>query len=159
MKPRYKRLPLAVRMEAWREKQKSQPETPLPYMTKDEFLKFVSSDAQLDFRVTLDTIYNETANYLQRLATAVNDSHSADEANNFLRWLQFSGVIKLLETNKRIAPKFLDLRKKASDLQCICQPFLRNSDYKPGHQSEQNDLGSKMDELLAMMRPKAPKSD
>lgn len=99
----------------------------------------------------LKRIYGETENYLQRLQRAANEGRAVDEANNFLRWLQFSGVCKLLEAYSFIEPKFGTLRGLADDVQETCRPWLQGRIEKPSpNLARVDELNNKMDVLLSM---------
>lgn len=53
--------------------------------------------------VNLHTIAQETDRYLESLAHSVREGKGCIEAANFARWLQFSGVIRLLERHEQDA--------------------------------------------------------
>jgi len=112
----------------------------------------ISQDADIDFRVNLLTIYRETENYLARLGRAANEGRAVDEANNFLRWLYFSGVLSLLEQYAVIDEKFLTLRKTADNLQDICKPHLQGRNVKESpSQSRIDEINDKVDAILSAM--------
>jgi hypothetical protein len=118
----------------------------------------VRENAELDFRVSLKTIHKETKAYLERLARAASEGRAVDEANNYLRWLQFSGIIRLLEQNSSISGDFVTLRNQCNDLQAICLPHLqgRNVAAAPS-QARIDELNAKMDIVLAAIaKPISP---
>jgi hypothetical protein len=105
-----------------------------------------------DFAVYLQVIHRETENYLARLGRAASEGRAVDEANNFLRWLQFSGVLKVLEMHAFLDRKFLTLRARADAVQEICRPHLqgRNPAVNP-QLARVDELNNKVDVLLALM--------
>ena len=116
------------------------------------------ADAELDFRVTLQFIYKETRDYLARLARAASEGRAIDEANNYLRWLQFSTILRLLEKNSFVNPEFVMLRNQCEDLQAICRPYLqgRNMPASPS-QARIDEVNAKVDIILAAMaKPISP---
>jgi hypothetical protein len=116
----------------------------------------ITQPAQADFGVTLSLIYRETEKYLGRLGRAASEGRAVDEANNFLRWLQFSGVCRLLESYSFIDKKFLTLRKQADELQDICKPHLQGRNIKENpSQSRIDELNDKVDIILAAIAKKA----
>jgi hypothetical protein len=116
-----------------------------------EFLA-IGRDNEIDFRVTLGGIYGQTNSYLARLARAVEEGRAVDEANNFLRWLQFSGVLHLLERHSHIDQKFITLRKSCEDLQFRCQKWLQGQNVKlPPSVARVDEVNQKMDFLLSAL--------
>jgi hypothetical protein len=115
-------------------------------------LRAIGQDVELDFRVTLLSIHRETENYLERLGRAAAEGVAVDEANNFLRWLWFSGVLSLLEKNSLVSEKFLTLRSKADGLQDICKPYLQGRNVKLApNQSLIDEVNDKVDAILSIM--------
>jgi hypothetical protein len=103
-----------------------------------------------EYRVNLGRIYTETERYLSNLSRAVAEGRAVDEANNFLRWLQFSGVLRLLEQNCFINEKFLKLRPQADELQNLCKPFLQGRNIKENpSQSRIDEINDKVDAILS----------
>ena len=79
-----------------------------------------------------------------------------DEANNFLRWLQFSGVCALLEHYSFVDEKFLKLRKRADELQEICKPHLQGRNIKEHPaQARIDEANDKLDTLLSIFAKRA----
>jgi hypothetical protein len=108
--------------------------------------------------LTLQFIYKETKAYLERLARAASEGRAVDEANNFLRWLQFSSILRLLEKNSFVDPAFVMLRHQCEDLQAICRPYLqgRNMPASPS-QARIDEVNAKVDIILAAMaKPISP---
>jgi hypothetical protein len=50
----------------------------------------------------------ETIGYLQKLERLVQQGRGVDEASNFARWLQFSGLLKILEAYPQPKPLEVD---------------------------------------------------
>jgi len=116
----------------------------------------VTQEPDIDFRVILAKVFKETDSYLGRLSRAANEGRAVDEANNFLRWLQFSGVLMLLEKYSSIDEKFLTLRKTSGDLQDICKPHLQGRNIKDNpNLSRIDELNNKVDIILAAMAKSA----
>ena len=116
----------------------------------------ISQPAELDFNAVLFVIHRETENYLARLARAASEGRAVDEANNFLRWLQFSGICRLLENYSFINEKFVTLRAKASELQEICKPHLQGRNIKEHpSQARIDELHDKVDSLVAIFAKSA----
>jgi len=77
---------------------------------------------QLD-SVTLHVMWRETNNRLDVMAARVREGVDVLAASEFTRWLQFSGVLKMLERVEQPFPlpvRGRELRKKADDLLCDC---------------------------------------
>ena len=67
-------------------------------MPTDQYarLRAIGTDPEIAFRVLLKRIYAETDLRLDTLARQVREAKAVNEASNFCRWLQFSGVMSLL---------------------------------------------------------------
>lgn len=117
-----------------------------------------SDEAELDFRFTLQQIYKETTTYLESLGRAASEGRAVDEANNFLRWLQFSSVLRLLEKNSWFNPDFVTLRNKCKELQAICRPHLQGGRVPASpSQARIDEVNAKLDIILtAMAKPVSP---
>ena len=116
----------------------------------------ITQPPDIHFRVTLLGIYRETEKYLGRLGRAASEGRAVDEANNFIRWLQFSGVCRLLESYSFIDEKFLTLRKQADEVQDICKPHLQGRNIKENpSQARIDELNDKVDYMLSMMAKRA----
>jgi hypothetical protein len=127
-------------------------QTNSPERNVGEVIHAIGLEAESQFRVTLDTIYQETKHYLERLGRAASEGRAVTEANNFLRWLYFSGVLSLLGKNYFINEKFLTLRKDAENLQEVCKPFLQDKFIKPPpSQARIDELNDKVDLILSSM--------
>lgn len=119
---------------------------------RDVQLRAIGTDASIEFNVTLLGIYNETARYLGRLGRAVAEGRAVDEANNFARWLQFSGVLELLERNAGINDSFANLRNQAQEVQRGCIPSLKGQAVKAlPSQSTVDEINSKVDYVLSLL--------
>lgn len=74
-------------------------------------------------RVELHVIWRETSNRLTVLHRRVLEGVDVEAASEFVRWLQFSGVVKLLEANPHDGHLRVDgqaLRKQISDIVFDC---------------------------------------
>ena len=117
-----------------------------------QVLHAISQEGEGDFRVMLKTICAETENYLARLSRAAHEGRAVDEANNYLRWLQFSGVLRLLEKYSFVDAKFLKLRPACEELQRICRPWLQNQIPKPSpNLARVDEINDKLDYLLSLI--------
>jgi len=119
---------------------------------RDAALRAIGTDAQVEFNVTLLGLYNETARYLGRLSRAVAEGRAVDEANNFVRWLQFSGVLELLERNAGANENFFNLRNQAQEVQRSCIPSLKGNTLKASpSQSTVDEINTKVDYVLSLL--------
>ena len=75
----------------------------------------IGEDSQIDYRVLLDTICRETSRHLDVLGREIRENKNVFEASRYLRWLEFSGVLKLLEKYCLPGQDFSLLRKKVGD--------------------------------------------
>lgn len=118
----------------------------------------ITQDGAADFRWRLKDIYKETNSYLERLGRAVSEGRAVDEANNFLRWLQFSGVVGLLEKYSFVDEQFKKLGATCTNLQQACQPHLQGRNIKENpSQARIDELNEKVDWMISQMaRPVAP---
>jgi len=87
--------------------------------------------------VTLFQIYRESNSRIDVYASRIREGVGVLEASDFARWLQFSGIVKLIEANSIQKPFVVDgraLRKKTEDLIYECGEWFRlheNSNLKP----------------------------
>lgn len=111
-------------------------------------LAAIGRDPELDFRVNLHRIFIETDRRLELLAQSVRECKDVNEANNFARWLQFSGILKLLETHPQAKPANVDgarLHRKASDLAYECGQLFRGGKADPKYtQSDIAEINRKL---------------
>lgn len=113
-------------------------------------LQAIAQDQDLDFRVRIKTIYTETWRYLETMAREVREGKSVNEASHFCRWLQFSGILRLLETHPSPEDDFRKLRRRVDDLAFECGLLYKDgkADAKYGA-SDIAEINSKLDSLLA----------
>jgi hypothetical protein len=106
-------------------------------------LRAIGCDPVLQWSSTVAHIVSETDRQLERLARCVREGKCADEAANFCRWLQFSGVLTLPHAD------FAILRKKA---ECILQQvgeIYKGGKVKPTYDaSDIAAINAKLDVLL-----------
>lgn len=98
-------------------------------------LQALGKDPSLKIRGLLEQIFKESCVYLDTLARDVRECKSVDEANNFSRWLQFSGVLSLLEMFASINPSFANLRTTAKDLTFECGEHFKGGRVAPKYAS------------------------
>jgi hypothetical protein len=116
----------------------------------------ISQPAHIHFCARLETIFRETKKYIETLGRSASEGRGVDEANNFLRWLQFSGVCALLEDYHFVNVEFRTLRRTADGLQDICQPHLQGRNMKPPpNQSRIDEVNDKLDIILSAMAKSA----
>jgi len=80
--------------------------------------------------IALHVIWRETMTRLGVLHARVREKQDCLAASEFCRWLQFSGVIKLLEDHSQSEPLLVDgvkLRKLAQDVSYDAGQVLRAS--------------------------------
>ena len=112
------------------------------------------SESELAFNLLV--IHRVTSDYLARLSRAVEEGRAVDEANNYLRWLQFSGICRLLERCSDDNPEWRELRKKADDLQALCRPHLQGQNIPVSPSlARVDEINNKLDYMLSML-PKQP---
>lgn len=86
--------------------------------------------------VTLHVLWRETDNRLNVLAARVREGIDVLAASEFARWLQFSGLLKVLESVEQGFPlpvRGSDLRRKAADLQMECGDWFRTHEHSNTH--------------------------
>ena len=121
-------------------------------MTEAKFdrLCLLGQDPLLDYRVTLNRIYQETNDHLDVLAREVREGKNVLEASFFLRWLEFSGVLSLLEKHALPGQDFTSLRRKLSDLIGEYGEHFRGGRVAPKYaESDITEINRKLDILLA----------
>jgi len=108
------------------------------------------NDALTDYAVILDTISRETSRHLDLLAQNAREGQNVMEAVNFARWIQFSGVCRLLERHSLPDRKYPSLRKQAEDVIQDCSEHLRGGRVAPKYaESDISAINRKLDALLA----------
>jgi len=121
---------------------------------------------QLD-SVSLHVMWRETNNRLDVMAARVREGVDVLAASEFARWLQFSGVLKMLEGVEQPFPlpvRGRQLRKKADDLISDCGEWFslhERSNYQP-HPSiprtELERINATLTELSAKVQKLSPPS-
>ena len=106
-------------------------------------LRAIACDPVLQWSSSLAHIVSETDRQLERLARCVRECKSVDEAANFCRWLQFSGVLTLPHAD------FAILRKKSEDILYQAGQIYKGGKVKPTYDaSDIAAINSKLDVLL-----------
>jgi len=130
-------------------------------------LRAIGEDPLIDYSATLERIYRETCNHLDILARHVGEGKNFLEVSLFLRWLEFSGLPRLLERHAPPGQDFSGLRLKLDDLVARCRPLLQGQRVRNAYSEPDIEaINRKLDYLLAALaRPVAatsvnlPKSD
>jgi len=108
-------------------------------------------------RVQLHVMWRETDRFLESLAREVRENKRVMEASQFCRWLNFSGVVKLLESNPQDAPLLVDgkgLQKKLNDLIYDCGESFRLGKSDPKYAaSDIAEINRKLDGLTKLLSP------
>jgi hypothetical protein len=106
-------------------------------------LRAIACDPVLQWSSTLARIASETDRQLERLARCVRECKSVDEAANYCRWLQFSGVLTLPHA------EFANLRKKSEDILYQAGQIYKGGKVKPTYDSSDiAAINAKLDVLL-----------
>jgi hypothetical protein len=129
----------------------------LPSATVAE-LQALGQNLPLKFRGFLDQIFKESCCYLTSLESSVRDGKCVNEAVDFCRWLQFSGVLSMLEMFAEVDPEFARLRHRVTDLMVSCADHLRGGKISATYcQSDIASINLKLDFLIsAFARTAAP---
>jgi len=110
--------------------------------------------------VKLHCLWRETTNRLDSLARSVREHKSVAEASNFAKWLQFSGVIDLLEQNPQGFPLVVDgkrVREQVRTLLSDCGESFRNGKADPKYAaSDIAEINRKLDILAAHVATNLP---
>jgi len=95
--------------------------------------KSESTNMQFD-SVDLHWIWRETTRRLESFAGDVREHKRVLEASDFIRWLQFSGLLKLFAAHPQPEPLRVDVanvRKLIEDLRFSCGESFRNGKADP----------------------------
>ena len=114
-------------------------------------LRAIGTDPAIGWAATLSRIVTETDRHLDRLARSVGECKAVDEAANYCRWLQFSGVLQLPH------PSFQRLRAKADDVLARVGEIYKGAKVRPQYDaSDIAAINGKLDFLLSQVS-QAPK--
>jgi hypothetical protein len=103
-----------------------------------------------NFPAFLNQILKETSAYLTSLESSVRDGKCVDEAADFSRWLQFSGILSMLEMFAESNPEFGRLRHRVMDLAFFCADYLGSGKVSKNYcQSDIDSINAKLDFLLS----------
>lgn len=105
--------------------------------------------------VNLHWIWRETVTRLNVLQGRAREGKNVQEASEFARWLRFSGLIKLFESNPQPEPKQVDAKvvEKLIDgilSDCADQWRSRNGDVKYS-ESDIAEISRKLDIIAAQV--------
>jgi hypothetical protein len=113
-------------------------------------LRALGQDSRLGLRVRLDTVYRETMRTLERLSREVREGKNVLEASTFVRWLNFSGVLELLQLLRQDGQDFTALPKKVGELIQECGEQFRGGRVTPKYaESDIAEINRKLDVLLS----------
>lgn len=121
-------------------------------MSRERYLELrqIGDDPDLGYRVLLQGMCFETLRYLETLARGVREGKNVDEAANFCRWLQFSGVLELLERYAMPGQDFHSVRRMVSDVILECGERFRGGRVQPTYsESDIAAINRKLDVLLS----------
>ena len=109
--------------------------------------------------VRLHVLWRETSNRVNHYEKLVRESTSVDECSNFLRWLQFSGVLDILKNNPQPKPLPVDgmeLQLKVNDLIDACGEVFKKWGHKaPPPTYRKTDI-DEIKEQLALLSARLP---
>ena len=104
--------------------------------------------------VQLHVMWMETDRFLDGLAASVREGKAVEEASNFARWLQFSGVLNLLEKNRQPFPLPCngdELRRKCQDLVQNCAEWTKGGK-QPAPRYEASDMTAVLAKLETLTK-------
>jgi len=108
-------------------------------------------------KVELHVLWRETGNRLDTLWQCVREAKRVDEASNFCRWLQFSGVLQLLKRNPADFPLQVDgaaLERKAKDILSECGELYAGGKHDAKYAaSDIAEINRKLDALMSERKP------
>ena len=100
-------------------------------------------------RVDLIWLRNETNGFLKRLARDVREGKNVMLASQFARWLEFSGLLKML----RAVPGGGEAWGRVRDLNFLCGELFRNGRADPDYAaSDIAEINRKLDVILSQRR-------
>jgi hypothetical protein len=109
----------------------------------------IRSDPDISAIAWRQRVVAETTRYLDGLARSVRECKRVDEASNFARWLQFSGVIELLQECPATSASAPALRSKAQNVVQACGQIYRGGKVKPQYDaSDIAEINQKLNRLL-----------
>jgi len=104
-------------------------------------------------QLELHQLWRETDRRLDSLIGSVCEIKRVDEASTFSRWLQFTGLLDILERNSNGMPLPVDgqgLRRKAKELASMCGDLYRQGKANPQYaQSDIAAINRKLDIIAA----------
>jgi len=110
--------------------------------------------------VTLHWIWKETTRRLESFADYVRENKAVAEAADFARWLQFSGILKLLGSFPQPPPLTVDaaaMGKQITDLIYECGERFRNGKASPNYApSDIAEINRKLDIIAAHVSTLSP---
>jgi len=116
-------------------------------------IKAVATRSQSE--VDLHVLYTQTKQRLESFAECVRENKRVDEAVDFARWLQRSGILRLLESNAQGEPLKIDgahLRYVCRELEKACTERYRMRDTQPHLDELQlKSMNQKLDTIAAYL--------
>ncbi len=109
-----------------------------------------SSDISVRVNGILERIFKESCIHLRSLSCEVGEGKNVYDASRFVRWLQMSGVLELLEICKDVNPRFVELRKSVTDLIFDCGERFKGGKVDAKYaQSDIAEINRKLDILTS----------
>jgi hypothetical protein len=113
-------------------------------------LRKIGQDPHIDYSVTLERIYRETCNHLDSLAAHVGEGKNVLEASLFVRWLEFSGVMRLLSHHAVPGQDFSALPAKVESMHDLCRPHLQGQRVEKSYrESDIVEIKTMLEKLVA----------
>ena len=113
-------------------------------------LRAIGQDPEIAYRTVISRIYSETVDYLNRLVREVREGKNVLPAADYVRWLQYSGLLELFSRFTLQGQNFPPLDRKLNDLLQECGEHFRGGRVAPKYDtSDIVEINRKLDVLLA----------
>ena len=104
---------------------------------------------------TMRILFRETSNRIATYLRLVAEGKCLDEASNFARWLQFSGLMGVLRSNPQPMPLPVDgekLRLQMEELIAACGEVYAKWGNNPAPQYQKTDIDEIREQLAAITK-------